>query len=53
MDKKVVMIGILIGSTLGGYIPTFFGVGAFSMISLLGGFVGGVAGIWISYKLLN
>jgi outer membrane lipoprotein SlyB len=53
MDKKVVMIGMVIGSTIGGWLPTLFGVGVFSMISVLGGFAGGVLGIWLSYKFLN
>lgn len=47
------MLGMVFGSVIGGYLPTLFGAGVFSLISLLGGFVGGVAGIWLSFKLLR
>lgn len=47
------MIGFTIGSTLGGYIPTFFGAGFLSLWSVIGSFIGGVLGIWISYKLFH
>lgn len=53
MNKKVVMLGMVFGSTIGGYIPTFFGATAFSLVSILGGAIGGVLGIWLSYKLLG
>ena len=47
------MLGMVFGSLIGGYLPTFFGVSAFSMISVLGGFLGGVIGIWLFYKFIN
>ena len=47
MDKRLVVLGMLIGSTLGGYVPTWFGANAFSYTSIIGAFVGGIAGIWI------
>ena len=53
MDKKIIMIGMFFGSTIGGYIPTLFGIDAFSVISILGGFVGGLLGIWLTFRLLN
>ncbi len=51
MDKRLVGLGAVIGSTIGGYAPTWFGVSPFSFTSLLGAFVGGVAGIWLMVKL--
>jgi hypothetical protein len=53
MDKKVVMLGMVFGSVAGGYLPTFFGVGAFSFTSVFCGFLGGIVGIWFSYKLIR
>lgn len=47
------MLGMIFGSTIGGYIPMFFGASAFSPSSILGGAIGGIFGIWLSYKLLN
>ena len=53
MDKRVIMLGMIIGSTIGGYIPTLFNVEAFSFFSLLGTGVGGGLGIWLAYKIQN
>lgn len=53
MDKRVVMLGMVFGTTLGGYLPTLFNVDAFSFVSLLGSAVGGVIGIWFAYKIQN
>ena len=44
------MLGMVVGSIAGGYVPALFG-GERLMVSLLGGFVGGIAGIWVGYKL--
>jgi len=46
MDRRVLILFITIGSTIGGYLPTFAGFGTFSMVSFLGGIVGALAGIW-------
>ncbi len=53
MDKKVVMIGMFFGSAIGGWIPTLWGAGAFSFSSIICAGVGGVLGIWLSFKLIN
>ena len=47
------MLGMLFGSIMGGYIPTIFGASVFSMSSIICGGVGGILGIWLSFKLLN
>ena len=52
MDKKkTIMYAMLIGSTIGGYIPTVWGDSIFSMSSVLLTAVGGFLGIWIGYKI--
>lgn len=48
--KKYIMIGLILGSIVGGYIPTLFGAGFLSMSSLLGNMLGGIAGIVLGYK---
>lgn len=53
MDKKIIMLGMVFGSVIGGYIPTFFGVSVFSFISVISAGVGGIIGIWLTFKLLN
>ncbi len=44
---------MFVGSIIGGYIPTFFGVGMLSYTSILTSGVGAIIGIWIGYKLGN
>jgi len=35
-STKLIWIGLFVGSTAGGYLPTLFGVGLFSLWSLVG-----------------
>jgi hypothetical protein len=45
------MIGMIIGSTIGGYIPNLWGAGFFSYWAILTTAIGGFTGIYIGYKL--
>jgi len=47
--KKMIMLGMVIGSIAGGYLPVLFGLNGL-MVSLLGSIIGGMIGIWIGYK---
>jgi len=49
-SKSIVMLGMVVGSIIGGYIPILFGASFLSLWSLLGSAVGGLLGIWITYK---
>lgn len=49
--KAIIMWGMVIGSFAGGALPALFGAGAISFASLVGSLVGGLAGIWIAFKL--
>ncbi|MEP7340512.1 MAG: hypothetical protein ABI977_22460 [Acidobacteriota bacterium] len=49
--KAMVRIGILIGSTVGGYIPVIWGAEMLSLSSLFGSLLGGLLGVWIAYKI--
>lgn len=51
MDKKLIWVGMIIGSALGGYTPALFGVSIFSFIFVLGTLVGGILGIWVAVKI--
>ena len=51
--KTLIFLGSIIGSTIGGYIPTFFGDSMFSYTSLFTSGIGGIVGIIIAYKLAN
>jgi uncharacterized membrane protein YeaQ/YmgE (transglycosylase-associated protein family) len=47
--KKMTMLGMIVGSIVGGYLPALFGLDGL-MVPLLGSFIGGIIGIWIGYK---
>ncbi len=54
MSKKtVVLIGMTVGSVVGGYVPSIWGAGIFSFASLFGSGIGGALGIFIAYKLFS
>ncbi len=53
MNKKIIYIGLFVGSTIGGYVPTLFGVEAFSFLSLLGSTIGSIIGIYLMYKIIG
>lgn len=40
-----------IGSAIGGFLPSIWGDGAFSMWATVLAAVGGFAGIWLGYRL--
>jgi uncharacterized membrane protein YeaQ/YmgE (transglycosylase-associated protein family) len=47
--KARIWIGVLIGSTIGGFIPELWGADMFSYSSVLLSGVGGFIGLWIAY----
>ena len=49
--KKTVMLGAVVGSTAGGFIPDLWGASAFSMWGIVLGGVGGLLGIWLAYRM--
>ena len=51
MNRKVLWMCMAVGSTVGGYLPTFFGQGSFSVASLLGSGVGAVAGVFAARRI--
>ena len=51
--KKIVMVFAVIGLTLGGLVPMFWGGDPLGGWSILLGFVGGILGIWLGAKVAN
>lgn len=52
MSKRLVSLLAIIGMSVGGYIPVLFGDSSFlDGWSILGGLVGGIAGIWLGVQL--
>jgi len=50
--KSMIMLGMIIGSFAGGYMPTVLGADAFSLTLLLGSVAGGILGISLAYMLI-
>jgi hypothetical protein len=48
--NKFIWIGLFLGSTLGGFIPTLWGAGSFSTSGVLLSAIGGFAGLWLGLK---
>jgi hypothetical protein len=46
-----IWIGVLIGSTIGGFIPELWGADMISYSGLLFSGAGAFAGLWIGYKM--
>lgn len=49
--RLLVFLGMIIGSTIGGYVPTLFGAGLISYTSVLFSGIGGILGVLVGYKL--
>ena len=51
MNRKVLWMCMAVGSTVGGYLPTVFGQGSFSLASIVGSALGGVAGVFAAARI--
>lgn len=51
MNRKVLWMCMAVGSTIGGYLPTFVGQGSFSLASIIGSGLGGVAGVFAARRI--
>ncbi len=51
--KTYVWIGLFIGSAIGGYIPALWGASLLTYTSAILSAVGGLAGIWLGFKIGN
>jgi len=52
-EKSIIMLGMFIGSSIGGYLPSLFGASLFSLWSVFSTAIGGIIGIYLAYKWLN
>ena len=54
MDSKaLIWLFMFVGSTIGGFIPTFWGDSFFGMWSIIFTTIGGAVGIYIGFKMSN
>jgi hypothetical protein len=50
MTKTIIAIGVIVGSTIGGYVPALWGADIFSISSIFFSFLGGILGVWLGYR---
>ncbi len=50
-SRKLIWIGVFVGSTVGSYVPNLWGAGFFSFSSVLFSAIGAFIGIWLGYRL--
>ena len=53
MSKKVVWIGILVGSTLGGCVPSLWHASMFSFSGVIFSTLGALVGIWAVRRFMS
>ncbi len=51
MDRRVVWIFVVVGSTIGGFAPVVWGGSTLGFASLALGSLGAIAGLWFAAKL--
>jgi len=49
--KTLIWIGVFVGGTVGGAIPMLWGADLTSISSIFFSMLGGLAGIWLGWKL--
>ena len=52
-SKSLIWIGMFVGSSVGGFMPTLWGASFLSFTSVFLTAVGGIVGIWLGLKLSN
>jgi outer membrane lipoprotein SlyB len=50
-QRAPIWVGMVVGSVLGGWVPTVVGADAVSFASVVGGTVGGIAGIVLGWMV--
>lgn len=50
-SKKMIWLGLMLGSFVGSYIPNLWGAGILSFSGILFSAIGGIAGIYIGFKI--
>ena len=51
MDRRIIWLFVLVGSTVGGLLPEAWGASAFGGASLVFCLVGSLAGLWFGVRL--
>jgi len=50
-EKTFIMLGMVIGSFIGGFVPSLFGADMLSFTGLFASGIGAVLGVWLAYRI--
>jgi hypothetical protein len=50
VDRRIIWLFVLVGSTVGGLLPGAWGASAFGGTSLFLSLLGGLAGLWVGVR---
>ncbi|MCA9357994.1 hypothetical protein KC902_01905 [Candidatus Kaiserbacteria bacterium] len=53
MEKRMIWLMAGIGGWIGGYIPTLWGAGGFSISTIIFNGLGALLGIWVGFKMTH
>jgi len=48
--KSIIWLGMVAGSSIGGFVPSLWGADLFSIQLIIFSTIGGVVGIWLGYR---
>ncbi len=49
--SKLIWIGLIVGSGVGGYLPALWGADLISISAVIGSAIGGIVGIWLGFRM--
>jgi len=53
MGRSVIGFGGFVGMTVGGFVPDLWGSSSLSLVSVVFGLLGGIAGVWLGARLAD
>jgi hypothetical protein len=53
MGKKAIWMCVIVGSTIGGCVPSLWHASMFSLWGVVFSTLGGLAGIWVAWRLMH
>ena len=51
VDKRMLWMCLVVGSTLGGFVPEAWGASAFGVASIVGSGIGAIVGVWAAARI--
>jgi predicted MFS family arabinose efflux permease len=53
MSRKAIWIGVIVGSTIGGFVPSLWHASVLSVSGVVFSTIGGLAGIWAARRWMT